>query len=461
LIKPVYKKTIDTHDNIRLLQLLRQQELDQIPPKLMPLWDPYRKKFITGGRGSAKTQSVVRIMIRIASIRRIKVLWAREILDSIADSLHSEIAEMIRYMGYPNWDIQNEKIVNIKTGSIFKFKGLRDLRAARSIKGYSNFNYLIVDEGEAVPEVSWDMAIHTIRATDSEIWMIWNKYFEVDPVMKQYNMCKDDPSTLFIECNYIDNPWFPEVLRLEMEIMRKNNYDKYLHIYMNEPIAQVEKAVMRRDLVDMAMNRIVEPSGKQVIGVDVARFGDDFSIAYERRGYKMKKLFRIKHEAPIVTAREVAAKADNRFTIINIDNGGLGAGGMIDQLRLWGFKNVNPINFGGTPKDDKEYANVATEMYFETADMMQYLEIPRDSNSTDLIQDLTARTYGYDTKIRKKIQKKEEFKDLYGRSPDEGDAVVLACYVSGNSLIVSSENREKMREKVRKNIRHNAGRLDV
>ena len=397
-------------------------------------------------------------------MQKIKVLWAREIWVSIEDSLYAEIKALLYEMGYDHlWDIHNEKIICKKTGSVFRFKGLRDLRAARAMKGFTDFDYLVVDEAEAVPEVSWIMAIPTIRKDGSEIWMIWNKYFEVDPVMKQYNMCKNDPSTLFIECNYIDNPWFPDVLRTEMEIMRENDYDLYLHVWMNEPIAQVEKAIMSRIEVDKAMNRVVAANGRQVIGVDVARYGDDHSVAFERRGYKMKKLFRIKHESPIITAREVAAKADNRFTIINIDNGGLGAGGMIDWLREEGFKNVNGINFGGTAKNDGEngYANIATEMYFEAGALMPFLEIPKDKHSTDLVQDLTARTFGYTTKLQKIIQKKDEFKKEYGRSPDEGDAVVLTCYISGCSLQTSSEERKKMRKMVQKNKIKNARRLDV
>lgn len=458
--KPILRKNITPYESQRLLKLLRQQGLDQIPPKLMPLWLPYRKKFITGGRGSAKTQSVIRIMIRIGMQRRVRVVFAREIFGSIRDSLHAEIKELIILMGYEDqWDMQETQIINRKTGTVFKFKGLRDLRAAQATKGLAQFDFLIVDEAEAVPEVSWNMAIHTIRRNNSEIWCIWNKYFEIDPVMKQYMMCKDHPTTLFIECNYNDNPWFPEVLRTEMEIMKAFDYDLYLHIYMNHPIAQVEKAVMKRTDVEAAMNRVVEPEGRQIIGVDVARYGDDKTVAYERRGYKMKKLFERKKESPIVTAREIAALADDPYVIINVDNGGMGGGGLIDKLKIdLGYKNVRSINFGGTASEDHLYANIATEMYFQVEAMLPFLEIPRSQNA---IQDLSARTFGYDTKIRRIIQVKDKFKELYGRSPDDGDAIILCCYVSGASLAVPEDERIKMKQIVQENIKRNKGSLDL
>jgi phage terminase large subunit len=464
-------RILNKTEKIQLLSLLRQRNVDKIPPALYPLWQPKRIKIIHGGRGSAKSETVCRIMIRQASNYRMRVLWAREIMESIKESLWSMLSIMIPKLGYPGWEITEKNIRNKITGSYFAFKGLHDIRAAKAMKGYYGFDRLIVDEAEAVIKESWIMATPTFRQPGSEIWAVFNRYEDLDPVYELYCLSPDlkiitqngysrqeNDSTMVIECNWRDNPWFPPELKKEMLQMKKDDYDLYLHVYENHPIAQIENAIMDRETVDRAMTEKFEPEGYQIIGVDVARHGQDKTKAYERRGAVYKKIIDRKHEEPLVTAREVAARADNKYTIFNIDAGGLGAGGMIAALRSWGFENVNEINFGGTPKDRKQFADIATEMYFECKEKLKGSSIPNDKL---LRQDLTGRKYGYDQKIRKRIEKKEDFKKRYHRSPDDGDACVLAFYDAGNKIKMSGKEQREIQTLVNTRIIRNKKRFII
>jgi phage terminase large subunit len=454
-----------------LIKLLRQRDKDKIPPILKPLWQPYRKKMITGGRGSAKTQTACRILIRQASNYKLRCLFAREIMESIKESLWAELSVLIPFLGYPGWVINEKKIYNKKTGSQFIFKGLRDIKQARSMKGYARFDRLIMDEAEAIPKDSLIMAVPTIREPGSEVWGIFNRYEDLDPINELYctnprlktyyqngYQYRTDGKTLVIECNYTDNPWFPDVLKGEMEDMREDDYDLYLHVWENHPIAQLEKALMDRVLVDIAMKTILPADGPQVIGVDIARHGMDKSKAYETRGCKSKKIGEAKHSEPIKFAREIAHKADNPYIMINVDNGGLGAGGFIDRLRELGFKNVNEINFGGTPKNKKKYANVITEAYFECKEKLIDADIPNDRH---LKQDFTGRLFGYDLKTRKRLEKKEDFRKRYHRSPDDGDALVLSKYDPGKKIKMTSEEKRQRREAVKRRRARNRRRFLV
>ena len=51
-----------------------------------------------------------------------------------------------------------------------------------------------------------------------------------DPIHKNFVLNRRDDS-LVINANYWDNPFFPEVLRKEMEYDKRTDYDKYLHIW--------------------------------------------------------------------------------------------------------------------------------------------------------------------------------------------------------------------------------------
>lgn len=461
--------TLTTSNKNYLIKLLRQRDRDKIPYILSPLWDPYRKKLITGGRGSGKSESVVRIKIRQGSNYKQRIVWGRYIQDSIEESIYSLIVILIEYLQYPGWRIYDKKIVHRKTGSKFVFKGLRDIIAAGSMKSYAKFDGLIVEEAQQVPEDVWIIAVPTFRNAGSEIWAIYNRYEDLDPVHKLYAMnprlklynkngyeYKTDGETILIECNHSDNPWFPEVLRKEMLQMKEDDYDLYLHVWENHPIAQLEKALIDRVVVDLAMKANYESDGPQVIGVDLARHGTDKSKAYESRGRKSRKIGEAKHSEPIHFAREVANKADHPHVLVNVDNAGLGGGGFIGTLRDLGFTNVNEINFGGNAKKKKKYGNTVTEMYFEAAESLIGADIPSDAL---LKQDLTGRLFGYDIKGRKVLEKKEDFRKRYGRSPDDGDAFVLSKYSPGNRIIMGSEDAKKRREKVRKRRARNKRRF--
>jgi len=61
-------------------------ELD-FPEKLGFLFEPSRYKILYGGRGSAKSWSVARALIAIAVQKPTRILCARELQNSISDSV--------------------------------------------------------------------------------------------------------------------------------------------------------------------------------------------------------------------------------------------------------------------------------------------------------------------------------------------------------------------------------------
>ena len=93
------KSKLTESEKNRLLTLLRQKDRDKIPPILAPLWQPKMYKMITGGRGSAKTESVIRVIHRQSSNRKMRTIWGREIMESIKHSLWDAIRLMIPILG--------------------------------------------------------------------------------------------------------------------------------------------------------------------------------------------------------------------------------------------------------------------------------------------------------------------------------------------------------------------------
>jgi phage terminase large subunit len=97
-------------------------------------------------------------------------------------------------------------------------------------------------------------------------------------------------------------------------------------------------------------------------------------------------------------------------------------GGVTDKLRELGAK-VTAVNFGGDPSDKNTYTSVADEMWFTFP--VNEADIP---NNQKLMQELAGRQYDYDTKGRRKIEAKKDFKKRIGHSPDHADALLLCFY---------------------------------
>lgn len=110
------------------------------------------------------------------------------------------------------------------------------------VQGNNNYfaNGLLVhncEEAESITQESWDVLIPTIREPESEIWVTFNPNMKTDATYQNFVVNKPD-NCITVQMNYTDNPFFPDVLREEMEFCKKVNYPKYEHIWLGIPNAE-------------------------------------------------------------------------------------------------------------------------------------------------------------------------------------------------------------------------------
>ena len=206
-----------------------------IPEKLAFLFTPHRFKVAYGGRGSAKSWSIVRALIVKSLEKKTRILCTREVQRSLRDSVHRLISDQIEILGLGKYfDITRDEIRCIRTGSAFLFAGLAS-NTVESIKSYEGVDIVWVEEGQVVSERSWKILIPTIRNPNSEIWISCNPELKDDPTYIRF--IRDAhllPDCISVLVNYEDNPHFPEVLRQEMEYMKETDYDAYLHVWLGQ-----------------------------------------------------------------------------------------------------------------------------------------------------------------------------------------------------------------------------------
>ena len=217
----------------------------ELPEKLDFLFFPHRYKILYGGRGSAKSWSVARALIALATQKPIRVLCAREIQNSISDSVITLLNDQISELGLSDFfDVQRTAIYG-KNGSEFSFAGLK--HNVTSIKSFEGVDICWVEEAQTISKKSWETLIPTIRKPNSEIWITMNP--ELDTDESYIRFIKDPPSTAKLcSINWQDNPWFPEVLRVEKDALKQKDPDAYLNVWEGHTRQMLDGAVYAKEL---------------------------------------------------------------------------------------------------------------------------------------------------------------------------------------------------------------------
>ncbi len=188
-------------------------------------------------------------------------------------------------------------------------------------------------------------------------------------------------------------------------------------------------AIIGPDEVEAAMKRVVREDAyihsSRILGVDIARQGDDRTVIAPRQGIVAfkPKILRIPDTVQIAS---VVAQAINSWKphVVNIDATGGWGYGVIDTLRSWGH-TVNDIQFAGKASNF-QYFNKRTEMAMLLAEAIRGgLCLP---NIPELKEECCAITY-YFRKDQIAIVEKELIKEELGRSPDLFDAYGLTYAV--------------------------------
>ena len=217
----------------------------EFPQKLRFLFHPSRYKVAHGGRGAAKSWAFARALLILGASKPLRILCAREIQKSIKDSVHQLLKDQIVTLGLESfYTVTNTSIVG-KNGTQFGFEGLK--HNITNIKSWEGADLCWVEEAHTVSKSSWDVLIPTIRKEGSEIWVSFNPELEEDETYQRF-VVNPPPDAVVVKVNYWDNPWFPDVLRKEMEYLKEKDHAAYLNVWEGHCRAAVEGAIFAQQL---------------------------------------------------------------------------------------------------------------------------------------------------------------------------------------------------------------------
>jgi phage terminase large subunit len=199
----------------------------------VPLLEPARYKGGHGGRGSGKSHFFGEMLIERSVMEKTDAVCVREVQKSLKQSVKKLLEGKIESLNAGAYfDVQDAQIKSTH-GGLIMFQGMQN-HTAESIKSLEGFDIAWVEEAQSLSQRSLDLLRPTIRKPGSELWFSWNPRESTDPVDALLRGEEPPPGAVVVEANYMDNPWLPEELRIEMEYDKRRDPDKYAHIWLGK-----------------------------------------------------------------------------------------------------------------------------------------------------------------------------------------------------------------------------------
>jgi phage terminase large subunit len=214
----------------------------------LPLLKPARYKGAHGGRGSAKSHFFGELWLEENIADKLDFVCLRETLKSLEFSVKKLLELKIEaFNAGAYFEVQDRRIL-AKQGGVTIFEGMQN-HTADSIKSLEGFDRSWFEEAQSASDKSLTLLRPTIRKPNSQLWFSWNPSQPTDPVDKLLRNDRPPDSTV-IEVNWKDNPWFPDVLKAEMEYDRRRDPDKYQHVWQGGYQRNSEARVFKNWRID-------------------------------------------------------------------------------------------------------------------------------------------------------------------------------------------------------------------
>jgi len=286
----------------------------------------------------------------------------------------------------------------------------------------------IFDEASAVPEAIYDVLEGATGTQETKKYMPGNPTRLDGTFYKAFNDKNLSNFYFKISSSCIDSPIAPKDYAVKMAAKYGVDSNIYRIRVLGEFPKQDGDSFIPFDLVQSALVRegVTEDlSYPLVLGVDVARFGDDDTVILPRRGNRTYEYKILRHKNTMETVGEVARMANKlKANMIFVDVIGVGAG-VYDRLNQLGYP-VTPVNAAESPATQPElYRKQRDELWGKCRDWLETKCVRLwDNEKGDLAGELTTPKYSIPNgKIV--IESKDEMKKRGVASPNIADALNL------------------------------------
>ena len=288
-------------------------------------------------------------------------------------------------------------------------------------------SFYIFDEASAVPDVIWEVAEGGLTDGEPMIFVFGNPTRNTGKFKECFTKGRGTWYTKSIDSReaFITNK--TQIAEWAKEYGEDSDFFR-VRVRGLFP-AQSSRQFISLDLAEAAAKR-QPPSFRAnlaVVGVDVARYGDDDTVITTRVG--RDGTYPIKRFHGLNTVQVVARVKSHINELYNagfkhvrcfVDEGGVG-GGPVDMLKEDGFP-VRGVQFGAAADEPSQWNRKREEMWGRMREWLKDGSIPNDGR---LIDDLTSPEFDINLNGAVKLERKEDMKKRGCSSPDAADALAL------------------------------------
>lgn len=322
--------------------------------------------------------------------------------------------------------------IELSGGSKILYGGLGDDQKAIERLKSMNLGFFGIDQAEETTETHFFMLSSRLRLAIPGI-----RYKALLTANPEPGWVRDR----FISSRYADHVFIP-ALPKDNPHLPKDYEEKLRALYGNRPdlikawlegdwdVTTAGDYLIQYSLIRAAVNRDLPAVGNCVVGVDVARFGDDSSVVTVRHGMKVTRIESWAKQDTVWTAGKCAEIIrEENPTAVYVDEIGIGSG-VVDTLRANLGRSYNIIGIISSEQSRKKdiYANRRAELYFNLSEhfLDGSISIP---DRPELSSQLSGLKYKFDTHHRRIIESKDDMRRRSLHSPDFADSLML-CFAT-------------------------------
>ena len=222
----------------------------RVPIKFKPLYMHQKndKLFYVyhGGRGGGKSWEIADFLLIEGAKQKHRILCCREVQKSIKQSVHKLLSDRIAALGLGAFYEILETEIRGKNGTEFSFAGLLS-HTVESVKSFEGATITWIEEAQTVSSFSLSILIPTVvRTSKPMVVMSMNPKLPSDAVYSEYVMTERD-DTVVVQINYTDNKECPTELVALAEQMKREDYERYEHIWLGKPKEIADGAIYKSE----------------------------------------------------------------------------------------------------------------------------------------------------------------------------------------------------------------------
>lgn len=385
-----------------------------------------------GGRGCGKTFLAARYICRYLANGK-NVICAAQTYKTLKKVLFREIIRCLRKWGIAFRVNQSDLTITTEFGSECYCYTYTE-SAIDNVRGMTGISLVVIDEAALCSKEFYDVCIACCRGLDP-----WGR-----PIPGPHSLLISTP-----KAHSFLNAKIREAAPNEVELIHATSMDNLKYLgqkyidrlmkdYGNTSFARQEifgeliddtaadQLISWIDIEAM-LSRVPMRAGDRVLGIDMARYGDDSNTCWYREGSYLERLYKLHKVDTYALFNAIYERYKPcDLDVINIDGTGGFAAGLVDMLRHAGYHNVREVNFSAASPDPK-YKNIRAFMYQACAlASSSSLVLPRYTDIEQIKEELAAqRIILRETDGKLALLAKDKVREVIKRSPDDSDGIAL------------------------------------